>query len=201
MQKKMLRVLEEGEVRRVGAEKTLEVDVRIISATNKDLKSEIAENRFREDLYYRLKVVEIELPPLRERGDDIPILVQHFLEQMAREEGTPIREIERAAVQTLASYDWPGNIRELKNTIMRLAALGDEVITLADVQLALEQGLRPETSPTLGGPMRPLADVEKEHIIRAMNMTDNKPTEAAKLLGISYTTLWRRLKTYGLRNA
>src|SRR5439155_736434 len=119
-QAKVLRALEEGVISRVGSGKTLEVDVRVIAATNKDLKAEIAAGRFRDDLLYRLNVVPIEVPPLRSRRGDIPQLIEHFVEQLTRRGGLPAKPFDREAVQRLAAHDWPGNIRELRNAVERL---------------------------------------------------------------------------------
>src|SRR5438270_5573499 len=122
-QAKVLRALEEGVISRVGSGKTLEVDVRVIAATNKDLKVEIAAGRFRDDLLYRLNVVPIEVPPLRARRSDIPQLLEHFMEQLTQRGGLPRKELDQEAMKRLASYDWPGNIRELRNAVERLLIL------------------------------------------------------------------------------
>ncbi|MBX3175179.1 MAG: sigma-54-dependent Fis family transcriptional regulator [Gemmatimonadaceae bacterium] len=133
-QAKVLRVLQEGEVTRIGGQKVRKVDVRVIAATNKRLEEEIAEGRFREDLYYRLNVVPITVPPLRERRDDIPMLVQHFLERLAVDSGLPPRTVDATAMERLAALDWPGNVRELRNTVERLLILASGTrVTRSDV--------------------------------------------------------------------
>ena len=134
-QAKVLRVLQENVVTRVGAEKDVKVDVRVIAATNKDLKKEIVEGRFREDLYHRLAVILIEVPSLNDRRDDIPLLLQHFLLQIAQEQGTAVKKFSPDAIALLKNYNWTGNIRELRNVIERLIILGGEVVSKEDVEL------------------------------------------------------------------
>src|SRR5262249_46792863 len=133
MQVKLLRVLTTGEFRRVGGERTHKVDVRLVVASNRDLGKMVEEHSFREDLFYRLNVIRVALPPLRERRDDIPLLVEHFLRKHSSALGTPARRIERAALQRLMAYRWPGNVRELENEILRASALGGEVLRLGDI--------------------------------------------------------------------
>jgi len=132
-QAKVLRALQEHKVQRVGSDKDIVVDVRVIAATNKNLLDEIKHNRFREDLFHRLAVIEIAVPPLNHRKDDIPLLVHHFLKQIAFHQGSPVKEIDSKAIKQLQQYDWTGNVRELRNVIERLTILSDGQITVEDV--------------------------------------------------------------------
>jgi len=134
-QAKVLRALQENKISRVGSDKDIKVDVRVIAATNKDLKKEIEEKKFRVDLYHRLAVILIEVPPLNERREDIPILVEFFCDKIAEEQGTNKKEFTDGAINLLKKYDWTGNIRELRNVVERLIILGGEEITEEDVQL------------------------------------------------------------------
>ena len=196
LQKKLLRVLQEGEVRRLGGSTTIPVDVRIVAATNKDLLDAVRKGEFREDLYYRLNVVEVRLPPLRERLEDVPALVDHFLDKAAADEGKPKRGISREALRHLARRPWPGNVRELENAVRRLAALGGDTISQRDVlEIEGEPG-RPSGDRAA---FKTMDELEREHIERVLAACSWKPTEAARILGISYTTLWRKMKQYGFR--
>jgi DNA-binding NtrC family response regulator len=198
MQVKLLRVLEEREFVRVGGTQAIKVDVRVIAATNADLAEEVAEGRFREDLYYRLKVVQLELPPLRHRRADIPLLTRYFLEQFAQENARPVPRITKAALDRLMGYNWPGNVRELRNVLENTFVFlrGDE-IDVDDLppqfreEKAVDQALR----FPLG--MR-LDEVETQYLQQTLRMTDGNRTRAAELLGISRRTLQRRLKELGL---
>ena len=133
-QAKVLRALQENKIQRVGSDKDIRVDVRIIAATNKDLKNEISAGRFREDLYHRLAVIVIKVPPLKERIEDIPLLCEHFIRQISEKEGVPVKKIEKAAINKLQDYPWTGNIRELRNVIERLMILGDNPITEQNIE-------------------------------------------------------------------
>jgi two-component system nitrogen regulation response regulator NtrX len=134
-QAKVLRALQENVITRVGADKDIKVDVRVVAATNKDLKKEIAEGRFREDLYHRLAVILIKVPELNERREDIPMLITHFAEKIASEQGTAVKSFSKKAIQLLQEYDWTGNIRELRNVVERLIILGENEISEQDVTL------------------------------------------------------------------
>ena len=195
MQSKLLRVLQEREIRPVGGTKTIPVDVRIIAATNRNLQEMVREGTFREDLYYRLCVVTITVPPLRERKEDIPLLIQHFLTEygsFSEEEARQLVENIPAEVkESLFHYDWPGNVRELENGILRLLALGSQELNWT---LLLPRGF----SPSLQKRVRPLAEVEQEAIEQALQMTQGNKQLAAKLLGISRKTLYNKLRQYGL---
>ena len=193
VQAKLLRLLQEHEVRPIGATKAIKVDVRILAATNRDLPREIQQGRFREDLYYRLKVVSIRVPPLRERGTDIPALIRHFVKKHAGGNAT----ISQNAYDRLLAHDWPGNVRQLENTIRSALALKSAAeIGTAD----LPTSLRVQSSAMLNcrAPegILPLAEVEKRHILRALEYTNGDITAAAGMLEIGKTTLYRRLKEY-----
>ena len=189
----LLRVLEEKEFTRVGGNELIKVDVRVISATNKDLKKAIASGQFREDLYYRLNVVTIELPPLRERKEDVPLLAQHFLKKFAVENQKEFTGFSPEATDFFLKYEWPGNVRELENAIERAVILAKnpyiEVTDLPQENLLLA---RP-------GPLgKGLKEVEKNHILDILTQTRGNYSEAARVLGISRMTLYNKAKAYGL---
>lgn len=199
-QVKLLRVLQEGEIERVGGAKTIKVDVRLVCATNKNLLEEVKAGRFREDLYYRINVIYIKLPPLRERKDDIPLLAESFVKSFAQANGKKISGIEPDALESLKQYDWPGNIRELKNIIERMIVLSpSEKINLdqvpEDIRYAQNspktQGIRHLTSSNL-------SEVEKAAIQQALVEVKGNKSLAAKKLGISRRTLYRKLDEYKL---
>jgi DNA-binding NtrC family response regulator len=197
---KLLRVLQEKEFERVGGEETLEVDVRVITATNKNLKEEIAKERFREDLYYRLHIIPIYLPPLRERKEDLLLLSEHFINKIRHELNLPNLSIDNGAAEKLASYSWPGNVRELENVLERAAVLCDEQqIRAKDLPLFIEQGESPEL--VAGGGLdlnRTLESVEKQLIEKALEQARGIKTEAARLLGVKTSALYYKLEKYGL---
>jgi len=189
----LLRVLEEKEFTRVGGNELVKVDVRVISATNKDIKKAVANGQFREDLYYRLNVVNIELPPLRERKEDILLLAQHFLKKFAVENQKGITGFSPEATDFLLRYEWPGNVRELENAIERAVILAQnpfiEVVDLRQENLLLAH------SAPLG---KDLGEVEKNHILNILNETGGNHSEAARILGISRMTLYNKIRAYGL---
>jgi DNA-binding NtrC family response regulator len=188
----LLRVLEEKEFTRVGGNEPVRVDVRVISATNKDLRKAIEKQEFREDLYYRLNVVNIELPPLRERKEDVPLLAEHFLHKFAMENQKEIAEFSPEAMELVLDYDWPGNVRELENAIERAVILAkDSIITIADLP---QENLSPTYSTT---PRKNLKEVEKGHIWKILRETGENYSEAARILGISRMTLYNKAKEYG----
>lgn len=209
LQTKLLRVLQERNFERVGGTQTLNVDVRIVAATNKDLKEEVDEGRFREDLYYRLNVLHIHLPPLRERLDDIPMLTAHFVAKFAREMNRPGLEIAPETVRFLTTLPWEGNVRELENTIERAAVLcSGDVIRPEDVQPdtpsnhdTLQWGESLDVEQ-LAPPNTPLPDVlnaiEKKMVVTALERADNVQTRAADALGITKSLLQYKMKKYGL---
>jgi len=204
MQAKLLRVLQEKEIQRVGGEETLKVDVRIIAATNRDLEKEVAEGKFREDLFYRLNVMTLGAPPLKARRDDIPILAQHFLKKFADRNRKTIKGFVPLAMDMLVNYDWPGNVRELENAIERavILATGEHI---TEVQLPLnitEQYGNFETQPTdatqiLDG-THSLKVIEKEAILATLTSSNGNKAEAARRLGVTRKTLHNKLKRYGL---
>lgn len=197
LQVKILRVLEERRFERVGGSETIDVDVRLVVATNRNLKQMVAEGTFREDLFFRLDVVTLQLPPLRERTGDLPLLAQHYISTLAQENGKKLDGITPDALQALSAYDWPGNVRELRNMIERMVVLsrGDR-LTLRDVPPHL-RGDTPAT-PLRGGALSLEAN-EKQMIVRALKTNDGNVTRAAADLGISRRTLHRKLNEYGLR--
>ncbi len=201
MQARLLRVLEDGEVRRIGAERTVHVRVRVLAATNKDLRQEVAAGRFREDLYYRLQVLTVELPPLRERSGDIPLLARRFLETFAEERGRPPAPIEDSVLDLLERHDWPGNVRELQNAIRRLSVLaGGGPITVGTV--ASDPVLAPVLLPhsrESGGASLSLEAAEREQILKALRAAGGSRIGAARLLGISRATLYRKLAMHRIR--
>ena len=203
----LLRVLQEKEFDRVGGERTLEADVRVVAATNRPLKQMMESGEFREDLYYRLDVIPLELPPLRERLDDIPLLVEHFLDKKSREMNLPLRRLTPEAIVALQAYHWPGNVRELENIIERTIVLVDaDTIDAADLPLAVGEGAesRPADVVTADGHDDGLAlndrleRLEKELITKAMRDADGVKTQAADILGIKPSALYYKLDKYGV---
>jgi DNA-binding NtrC family response regulator len=196
VQGKFLRVLEDRKVRRLGGKSDVDVDVRVICATNRDLKEEIRKTRFREDLFFRLNVFNIHLPPLRERREDVPLLVQLFTEKFARETGKHVQGVAPPAMEVLQSYAWPGNIRELRNTVER-------AMILVDGDLITEEHLPPDMRPsrpetaTLRVPIGvPLKDVEKEYILATLQRNGGNKARTAEVLRISEKTLYNKLNRY-----
>jgi transcriptional regulator with GAF, ATPase, and Fis domain len=198
MQTKLLRVLQSGEIRRVGGERARVVDVRVVAASNKDLRRRVTEGAFREDLFYRLHVIRIDVPPLRERSEDIPAMVTHFLGRLAGER-TP-KQVDRQAMARLLAYPWPGNVRELENELARAAALGAEVIGLSDLSPVIAA-----TDPTMAPAepddlrLRPRVErLERQLIREALGRAGGNQTLAARALGLSRFGLQKKLKRYGL---
>ena len=190
MQVKLLRVLQDKEVCMVGSNKTRKVDVRILAATNKDLQDQVKKGLFREDLFYRLNVITIVIPPLRERGDDILLLANHFLTQYADESGKPPLRFSDQALQSLRSYNWPGNVRELENIIHRLVVMTDgDLIDVRDLPTLMRFSALWKT-----GFNRTLAEVESEYITNVLASVDGNKTRAAEILGIDRKTLREKLK-------
>jgi len=192
-QKKLLRVLQEGEIRRIGDNQPIRVDVRIIVATNRDLEAEVAKGNFRQDLYYRLNVIPIHLPPLRERQDDIPLLAHHFIKKYAQEIGKEPPSLTPEALECLVAYPWPGNIRELENIIERALALSNKKILDPDDLMFRIRKIGESRSQPDGST---LAEMEKSVILKTLQSCAGNHKLAAENLGISMTTLWRKLKTY-----
>lgn len=195
-QSKLLRALETRKIMPVGSSQEVPVDVRVIAATNRDLKKAIEEEKFREDLYYRLNVVELKLPPLRERREDIPLLVRHFIEQITKENARPMCEVTPEALDRLTQYDWPGNVRELKNTLEGIIVLlPRDRIDVTDLPEHLREVKRAQTVIQPGMTME---EIEKEAMRRTLEQTKGNRTEAAKILGVSVRTLQRKIKEYDL---
>jgi transcriptional regulator with GAF, ATPase, and Fis domain len=197
LQAKLLRVLQEKRVRRVGGNDEIPIDVRVVSATNRDLARDVATGRFREDLYYRLKVVQIEVPPLRERREDLAQLADHFLEKAAAEAGRPKPTITRECLDRLMAHDWPGNVRELSNEITRMFALGGDELG-PDLVAHLAQAPRGQGAGLRGFVGRRMEDVEAELIRATLEVTGGKRGEAARMLGIPRRTFYNRLKALGI---
>jgi transcriptional regulator with PAS, ATPase and Fis domain len=195
LQAKLLRSIQEKEVRRVGSARSLSVDVRIIAATNVNLAEEVKAKRFREDLYYRLNVIEIRLPPLRERREDIPLLVEAFLQKCAQSSHRPVRGVTESALALLIDYTWPGNVRELENFIERAVTLSRADKIGADDLPPMVQGARGDRRVIDEAAERtlPLHEVEKEYILRILEKTGGNKYQAANILGIDRKTLYRKL--------
>ena len=202
LQSKLLRALQEREFERLGDNQTIKVDVRVIAATNSDLSRMVAASSFREDLYYRLNVIAVRLPPLRERRDDIPLLVKHFLEKFARNEPVVVSQ---SAMRALMTYSWPGNVRQLENAIERAVALGAgrQEIDLSDLPPEIQEVPELVTAPPVEFPEkgvdlpRYLAEIERDLIQRSLQRTRGNRNKAAELLGIKRTTLVEKLKRLG----
>jgi two-component system response regulator AtoC len=197
LQAKLLRVLQEQEIGRVGGSEEIKVDVRIISTTNRNLKESIEAGDFREDLYYRLNVVPITLPPLKDRKDDIQALAQHFLRRYSSQNDKEVTEVAPDAMEKLLAYDWPGNIRELENVIERgVVMTGDSLLRAG--HLLMEGSVQPGRPfiPAAGSAPGPLRDVEKAHIIKTLEAMENNRSKPADILGISIRTLRNKLHEY-----
>ena len=200
IQTKLLRTLEEREIEKIGSNKVVKINVRVLSATNKNLEKEVAEGHFREDLYYRLNVVQINLPPLRERMEDIPVLAEHFLNMFREETGISHLTISKQAMEKMVEYDWPGNIRELRNAIERAVVMGNgQTILPEDLPIksskpnfpGLQVGLTLEDA---------LNQFKKEFIILTLKFTGGNRSKAAKVMDIQRTYLSRLISKYGLRS-
>jgi two-component system, NtrC family, response regulator HydG len=203
IQIKLLRVLETGEIVRVGTNDPLKVNVRLISATNCDLADAIAGGKFRQDLYHRLKVVSVKLPPLRERRDDIPLLIEHFLKEFSASHGKPISSMTPAVRKVLTGYSWPGNVRELKNTIESMIVIDiDGRLDMDDLTEDLQSAtVLGKSDGALGIDSlvgKSIENVEKHYIAETLKLTGGNREEAARLLGIGERTLYRKLKEYQL---
>jgi two-component system response regulator HydG len=201
-QTKLLRVLEYGEIVRVGSNEPLRVDVRLIAATNQDLRARIEEGRFRRDLFYRLNVVVINVPPLRDRQGDIPLLIDRFIRDVAELHDRPVCPLGPGARKVLFRYEWPGNVRELRNCVEHMVVANtDDALGEDDLpDYMLEHAGRMLQEPTLASLAgQPLEEVEKQHIARTLELVEGNRERAAELLGIGERTLYRKIQKYGLR--
>ena len=202
IQAKLLRALQERKIRRVGGTHEINVDVRVIAATNRDLRAMVADGRFRDDLYYRINVLSIDVPPLRERRDDIAVLIDYFLKKHTRNSSHVITGLTSETRKLMIDYSWPGNVRQLESAIERalLLAEGDK-ITLEDLPTELRQEVGPASDGTFKLPAEGInfEDVERNLITQAMEQTDYNITKAAKLLGLTFRTLQYRLEKFGIK--
>jgi transcriptional regulator with PAS, ATPase and Fis domain len=201
VQAKLLRVLQDGTFERLGGTRTQQVDVRVVAATNKDLAQEVEAQRFRLDLYYRLNVITLHLPPLRERREDISLLVSHFLHKYAEQNRKQVTSIQQQALQRLEAYEWPGNVRELENIVERAVVLGQgPTIGTAELPDHLREK-EPVSTPTDHYQLpvnATLAEIERAAIVQALQQTGGNRQAAARTLDIGVATLYRKLKTYRL---
>jgi len=202
LQSKLLRVLEDKEVRPLGANHGEKIDARVLSASNRNLQEQVRSGKFRQDLYYRLNVIRIELPALRDRREDLPLMLQHFIEKFAAAAKRQVDGIEADALAALKSYDWPGNIRELEHTIERAVLLGKgsrigledlppNVVATGQSSIVMAQALTRQLT---------LRDLEREYVAKVLESTNGNKTEAAKILGVDRTTLYRKLEEYKLKD-
>jgi DNA-binding NtrC family response regulator len=198
LQAKILRALQEREVERVGGTRTIKIDVRVLAATNRDLKKAVEEGGFREDLYYRLNVVPITLPDLKDRQEDIPLLANHFVQKFAPESNPSVREIAKEAMAVLMSHTWPGNVRELENVIERAVTLGRGPAVLpGDLPAHLAGGTNPLERAV--NKEATLEDLEKDYIAMILRRTRGHQIRAASILGIDRRTLYRKIRRFGIR--
>jgi two-component system response regulator HydG len=198
LQAKLLRAIQEKEIRQVGSTKRVAINVRILAATNRDLEQSVAQGSFRRDLYFRLNVLSLRIPPLRERRQDIPLLVAHFLERITRSSGQE-HTLSDDALKAMLAYDWPGNVRELENCLDRACALNTgPLIHLQDLPSAISgaQGHAPLSGEPASAKIIPMADLEKQTILNTISQLNGDKLLAARLLGIGKTTLYRKLKEY-----
>ncbi len=197
VQVKLLRVLQEREFERVGGEKTIKVDVRIISATNKNIEKEVAKTNFREDLYFRLNVITLNIPALRDRKSDIPLLVNAFIKEFTKSNNKPTMTITPQALSCLENYNWPGNIRELRNTIERSVVMTKGInITKDSIPISIAKASEEEQKIINTESIIPLSDIEKNAILTTLSLVKGNKTLAAKMLGIGRRTLHRKLQEY-----
>ncbi len=202
LQAKLLRALQEREIRRVGGTRPIKVDVRVVAATNRDLRAMVQDGRFRDDLYYRINVLSIDVPPLRERREDIPVLIDYFLRKHTRNTSRLIRGLTPEARRLMLDYSWPGNVRQLESAIERAILLSEgDQITVEDLPLEVRQETRPASEGIFKLPPEGISfeDVERDLILQAMERTDYNITKAAKLLGITFRTLQYRLEKFGIK--
>src|ERR671939_586387 len=204
MQAKLLRALQEREIRRVGGTRPIKIDVRVVAATNRDLRAMVSDGRFRDDLYYRINVLSIDVPPLRERREDIPVLMDFFLKKHTRNTSRLIRGLTPDARKVMLDYAWPGNVRQLESAIERATLLAEsDYITVEDLPLEVRQESRPAGAEGAGFKLPAegvnFEDVERNLILQAMERTDYNITKAAKLLGLTFRTLQYRLEKFSIK--
>jgi DNA-binding NtrC family response regulator len=201
LQAKLLRAIQEKEIRPVGSTRRIPINVRILAATNKELEQAVAQGTFRRDLYFRLNVLTLRIPPLRERRQDIPLLAQHFLDRVNRD-GQPKRELNDEALKAMLAYDWPGNVRELENCLDRACALAtSSVLSMVDLPSSITAVQGPLTADGNGeAKIIPIAELEKRTILNTIEQLNGDKLMAARLLGIGKTTLYRKLKEYAIQD-
>ncbi len=202
MQAKLLRALQEREIRRVGGTRAIKIDVRVVAATNRELRAMVADGRFRDDLYYRINVLSVDVPPLRERRDDIPVLIDFFLKKHTRNTSRLVRGLTPETRRMLLDYGWPGNVRQLESAIERAILLCEgDLITIDDLPLEVRQESRPASETAFKLPAEGISfeEVERGLIMQAMEQTDYNITKAAKLLGLTFRTLQYRLDKFGIK--
>jgi len=200
LQAKLLRAIQEKEIRPVGSTKRVPINVRILAATNRDLEASVAEGSFRRDLYFRLNVLSLKIPPLRERKQDIPLLAEHFLERLSRTTGAQ-RTLSDESMKVMMSYEWPGNVRELENCLERACALSSgPTIQVADLPSPIQNAHHRIPPEGIEGPkIVPIAELEKQTILRTIDQLKGDKLLAARMLGIGKTTLYRKLKEYAVQ--
>lgn len=202
MQAKLLRALQEREIRRVGGTRAIKIDVRVVAATNRDLRAMVADGRFRDDLYYRINVLSVDVPPLRERRDDISVLINYFLKKHTRNTSRLVRGLTPETKRLMTDYGWPGNVRQLESAIERAILLCEgDLITIEDLPLEVRQESRPTVEGAFKLPPEGISfeDVERDLIMQAMEQSDFNITKAAKLLGLTFRTLQYRLEKFGIK--
>ena len=202
MQAKLIRALQEHKIRRVGGTHETSVDVRVVAATNRDLRAMVADGRFRDDLYYRINVLSIDVPPLRERREDIPVLIDYFLKKHTRNTSRLVRGLDPETRKMMLDYSWPGNVRQLESAIERAILLCEgEFITVEDLPLEVRQEASPASQGAFKLPPEGISfeDVERDLIMQAMEQTDYNITKSAKLLGLTFRTLQYRLEKFGIK--
>src|ERR671932_624528 len=202
MQAKLLRALQEREIRRVGGTRPIKIDVRVVAATNRDLRAMVADGRFRDDLYYRINVLSVDVPPLRERREDIPVLIDYFLKKHTRNTSRLVRGLTPETRRLMMNYSWPGNVRQLESAIERAILLCEgDLITVDDLPLEVRQESQPAAEGAFKLPPEGISfeEVERGLIVQAMEQTDYNITKAAKLLGLTFRTLQYRLEKFGIK--
>lgn len=194
MQVKLLRVLQEGQIYRLGANRPIDLDIRILAASNRDLETEVKLGNFREDLFFRLNVMTLSLPRLKDRGEDLFLLADHFLQKYCRAYSKDIKGFTQRAREALAQYEYPGNVRELENIIARTVALAEgNQVHVKDLPPQFT-----ENSESPGNPYKSLEEIEKDHITKVLEAVSGQREQAAGILGITRSTLWRKMKKFGL---